>query len=273
MKRVRVFVVVFVALAALLVGAAGAEPPGPVPPVDTSSLASRVAALEAAVAALQSENAAQQITINTLTNSLNEARIRIGTLETWKTSLPDLTKLQTLAALAPYVSVDLTELNQLKGPHVIFQGANVHIRSGSGKTDDNGSLLGLGNLVVGYNDNPYDPNVPRNGSHNIVIGDSHEYISFGGMVVGNWNKILAPFAVVSSGYGNKAVGIASVVSGGEMNEARGNYTVVSGGRQNCPIEYASVVSGGFGNATLGKYSVVSGGYGLVAWNENEHLPQ
>jgi len=37
-------------------------------------------------------------------------------------------------ALGEYVTVNRNTLNGLKGPHVIFTGANVHVRSGSGST-------------------------------------------------------------------------------------------------------------------------------------------
>src|SRR5690242_9838303 len=67
-------------------------------------------------------------------------------------------------ALAPYVSVQTGPINGLAGPHVIFTGANVHIRSGSGSTDDDttsqlggdgkGTLTSLGNLVIGYDESP-----------------------------------------------------------------------------------------------------------------------
>ena len=36
----------------------------------------------------------------------------------------------------------------------MFHGVNVHIVSGSGATDDNGTLRGLGNLIVDYDEDP-----------------------------------------------------------------------------------------------------------------------
>jgi hypothetical protein len=58
---------------------------------------------------------------------------------------------QNLLDLADYVSVDLTTINGLQGPHVMFTGANVHIRNGHMDMDTD-TVNGLGNLLVGYNE-------------------------------------------------------------------------------------------------------------------------
>lgn len=86
---------------------------------------------------------------------------RIKELEDKVKSLEEIvTMLQQNAVLAlgSFVSVEMGIINDLSGPHVVFTGANIHIRSGSGATDDNtdddDTLTGLGNLVVGYNEAP-----------------------------------------------------------------------------------------------------------------------
>ena len=68
------------------------------------------------------------------------------------------------------------------GPHVIFEGANVHIQSGLGVTSD--VVTGLGNLVVGYNEERrFGVTVgDRAGAHNLVVGPLHKYLSWGGFV-------------------------------------------------------------------------------------------
>ena len=71
---------------------------------------------------------------------------------------------------------------------MFFTGCNVNIQSGSGTTD--GNVNGLGNLVVGYDANTGGH--ARTGSHNLIVGDEHEYSSFGGLVAGFQNKIAAP---------------------------------------------------------------------------------
>ena len=75
--------------------------------------------------------------------------------------------------LQPYVRVDLAVENGVRAPNVVFSGANVHIVSGSGATDDNGNALGLGNLIIGY-DEPV-VSLARGGSHNLVIGRYHQF--------------------------------------------------------------------------------------------------
>ena len=46
----------------------------------------------------------------------------------------------------------------------------------------------------------------RTGSHNLIIGSNNNYSSYGGMVVGYGNEIAASFASVSGGLGNVASG-------------------------------------------------------------------
>jgi hypothetical protein len=87
--------------------------------------------------------------------------------------------------LGPFVNVDPNPEIGVIGPNIIFSGANIHIVSGSGATNDNGSPTGLGNLIIGYDEDPqsYSDSSPgddlplsplnpgdRGGSHNLVIG-------------------------------------------------------------------------------------------------------
>ena len=145
-----------------------------------------------------------------------------------------------------FVYVETDEIRGVTGPHWIFEGVNVHVRSGSGNTHDScdslhdpdfpncESLTGLGNLIIGYNE-PLPPAGarPRNirtGSHNFVMGDFHTYSSFGGFVVGINNKVTAEYASVCGGANNEASGALSSVSGGHLNTASGIGASVSGGR-------------------------------------------
>jgi hypothetical protein len=70
------------------------------------------------------------------------------------------TQVAALQAKLQFVTVENGPINSLAGPHLIFTGANVHIRSGSGETDDGDERdlppTGLGNLIVGYNEEPCD---------------------------------------------------------------------------------------------------------------------
>ena len=144
---------------------------------------------------------------------------------------------------------------------VRFTGVNVQVVSGSGATD--GAVNGLGNLVVGY-DEDYSriagwPTPEKSGSHNIVFGRDHQYTSWGGLVGGLGNIIDGEASVVVTGFGNVASGERSVVSGGARNEASGPMSSVSGGIYNVASGYSSSVSGGRSNEAGGLTSSVSGG--------------
>jgi hypothetical protein len=115
-------------------------------------------------------------------------------------------------ALGPFVSVDPNPENGVIGPNITFKGANIHIVSGSGVTDDHlstgGSLTGLGNLIIGYDEDPAALGSPlnpgdRGGSHNLVIGRWHRFFgassgfgAFGGLVAGEANTIMLEAASV-----------------------------------------------------------------------------
>jgi hypothetical protein len=142
-----------------------------------------------------------------------------------------------------FVYVETEEINFLDGPHWIIEGANVHVRSGSGVTSDGcasndpdfpncDSLSGLGNLIVGYNDKrPCRGCGPekRTGSHNLVVGPTHSYSSFGGFVAGSSNEVTGGNASVCGGSDNEARGRSASVSGGHGNVASGFTASVSGG--------------------------------------------
>ncbi len=99
-----------------------------------------------------------------------------------------------------------------------FTGVNVQIVNGLGATNGNpadpgsivGTVNGLGNLIVGYNEQVFF-NEDHTGSHNIVVGTDNDYTSWGGPVVGRRNEISGPWSSVSGGIGNKASGIESSV--------------------------------------------------------------
>jgi len=142
------------------------------------------------------------------------------------------------------------------GDDVVFTGVNVHVRDGSSDTD--GAVNGLGNLIVGYNEDVGDDAV-RSGSHNLIVGTEHSYTSYGGLVAGQSNTISGPLATVSGGYFNTASGDRSSVSGGYSNTASAVYSSVSGGRLNTASYFSSSVSGGYANTASYYYSSVSGG--------------
>ncbi len=175
-------------------------------------------------------------------------------------------RVAALEAKLAQVTIIEGELNGLQGPHLMIEGANVHIRSGAGATNNNGQLTGLGNLVVGYNEEPIDGLSPgvRGGSHNLVVGAGHQFISFGGLIAGAFNTVSGESASVIGGVFNTASGFAASVSGGVANTASGLEASVSGGGHNVASGDVASVSGGFGNAASGFLASISGGSNNVA---------
>src|SRR5215813_1987632 len=128
----------------------------------------QVLALQVAVSNLQATVKAQGTQITNLQT----------TVKALKTSNNDLSnRLQ-------YVSLD--------GQDMYITGANLHILSGSGGTDgtnSDGSVNGLGNLIVGYNESRVAATLEpddRTGSHNIVVGGGQNFSSYGGLIAGHW---------------------------------------------------------------------------------------
>ncbi len=135
-----------------------------------------------------------------------------------------------IAALEALLVGVTRELNTIK-----FSGVNVQIVNGSGTTF--GTVDGLGNLIVGYNEIRLTGD-DRTGSHNIVVGVYNNYSSYGGFIAGTQNTSSGPYASVSGGYGGTA---------------SGSYSSVSGGYNNTAIGTSSSVSGGFGRSVSGVY--------------------
>ena len=159
--------------------------------------------------------------------------------------------------LGPFVTVDPNPENGVRGPNITFKGANIHVVSGSGATDDHfstgGSLTGRGNLIIGYDEAPLflPPLGPgdRGGSHNLVIGRGNRFTkgAFGGLVAGEGNTISNEAASVSGGFLNNANGRVASISGGFLNNANGRVASVSGGQSNTAVGDSSVVLGGSNN--------------------------
>jgi hypothetical protein len=193
-------------------------------------------------------------------------------------------------------------MDGLAGPHVVFTGVNVHVRSGmvgmlhpadSGRPPAGSSYAGngRGNLLIGYNDalNVVQP-LERTGSHNLIIGDGHRFIGSGGFVAGMFNFTRQDAASVTGGFSNVAggdmTGVFSTVGGGASNQASGDFSMVSGlsntasnrfstvsgGGRNTASGEAATVSGGEANVASGNFSSVSGGAALTASGTWEHKP-
>lgn len=200
-----------------------------------AALAATIAAVQGTVATLQTDLTTANNTISTLQAGLSAANNNISALQAQLAGLASQTDLDAetaarqaadanlqgqvdaldatalagrvsdlesnpVLALAPFVSLNTNVLNQVSGPHVIFEGVNVHIRSGADTTNEDGTLTGLGNLIIGYNEVPPGFGGERAGSHNLVVGPDHRYSSFGGLVAGHRNTISDPYPSVGGGF-------------------------------------------------------------------------
>jgi hypothetical protein len=200
---------------------------------DMAGLKSQVDQLTVANAKLTEANAALQV-------ALNAAKADISTMSVKVVAL-DKKAVDIVPDLAKYLKIDTTNVvGGVTKPDILFTGVNVHVRSGSGATSDNGTLTGLGNLIIGYNENTYPtPTLTRTGSHNVVGGSMHSYSSYGGMVFGAENTISGPYATVLSGNKNIAIGTNSTVLGKSSQKAVNMNSIM-------PTTLSTVPTGGGG---------------------------
>jgi hypothetical protein len=223
--------------------------------------------IRAEIAALRAQVTSLQIIVSTLQSQVHSLQDNNTTLQT------HLAVIQSNHALllGPFVSVDPNPQIGVIGPNIIFTGANIHIVSGSGRTDDNGNCTGLGNLIIGYDEDPamaplgMQPPLlgplDRAGSHNLVLGPFNQFskTAFGGLVAGEANIISNAVATVTGGNLNAATGPEAAVTGGQANIASGWAASVSGGDDNTASGLFASVSGGLINTASGGYATVSGG--------------
>jgi hypothetical protein len=229
---------------------------------DAATIPEEIATLQAEVAALQSQ--------------VNTQKGHISMLQSQVTAQQNqLTVARPVLALAPFVSVDPNPEINVTGPNIVFKGANIHIESGSGATDDHGNPTGLGNLIIGYNEAPagFIPG-GRGGSHNLVIGklNSFTQAAFGGLVAGEGNTISNEGVSISGGINGIASGLYSSISGGAANTASGSQSSVTGGYVNTASGLLASVTGGEKNVASGPGTVVIGGNGVTDGNTNGIAP-
>ena len=176
----------------------------------------------------------------------------------------------SVQALAPYVSIDYNVEAGVAAPNITFHGANIHIVNGSGST---GSVNGLGNLIIGYDEAPTTLAAgERGGSHNFVMGSANKFTTwaFGSIVAGNSNLMNGHYSVILSGSGNQITGNEfGLTTEGVILTGGDNYlydatdsVIVDGGGNGIEYEYA-VVLGGAGNGSDGNGSVTLGGVGTT----------
>ena len=163
------------------------------------------------------------------------------------------------------------------GPHITFSGANIHIVSGSGATNEAGNPRGLGNLIIGYDEGPDFGLSPgdRGGSHNLVIGPGHRFTqaAFGGLVAGQQNMIQGQSTTVAGGFANLASGPYASVSGGQVNTASGFAASISGGESNTASSSVASVTAVPITSPVGVAPVIIGGRGIIDNNDLSIAPQ
>ncbi|MEM6927186.1 MAG: hypothetical protein AAF602_09670 [Myxococcota bacterium] len=225
--------------------------------VDVVDLEARLGSAEGAVAMLETTTVAQTLAITQASDGLTLVETTVANVQ------GDVATLQSdAAALATYLTVDSA------GDALVITGANLLVRSGSGSTD--GATNGLGNVIIGYNE---DDALDRTGSHNLVLGMRNDYESHGSIVGGRDNQVTAPFTVVTSGELNAATTSFAVVNTGQLVDASGPFSwvgtcydcdasdrrsaVVTGEYQTSAGQSSSVL-GGYGNAAEGNWTTVNG---------------
>jgi trimeric autotransporter adhesin len=219
-----------------------------------SSLQGQVTSLQTQATTANTNIASLQTQVTSLQIQVTTANAAIGTLQSQATTAN--TNIASLQSLLNGVS---------RGPDasrngyntLVFSGMNLQVVNGTGSE---GTINGLGNLIVGYNNpNPFGLTTDRTGSHNLITGDESAWSSYGGLLAGDGNFISGPFASVTGGSNNSASGVVASVSGGFSNGASGGNASVSGGSSNSASGIFASVSGGDSNIADGLNTSVSGG--------------
>lgn len=164
--------------------------------VEFDELVNRLNALEEKNTELELQVEALQFSLEAVNNRSSQLELELNTVQAEIDELNGQNtqtsgRLDQVELLLTCVDYDSSSQN------IIVENCNLIVRDGSGST---ASSTGLGNLIVGYNsDGRLDKD--RTGSHNLVIGDEHQYSSYGGFVAGIENSLHAPYASISGGKG------------------------------------------------------------------------
>jgi hypothetical protein len=170
-----------------------------------------------------------------------------------------LTKANALAARQQAV---LDTLNarlgcvlRFSGPRdFIVDGCNLHVQNGVGQT---GTTNSYGNLIIGYNKNEVSK---RTGSHNIIVGDLHEYTSYGGIVSGVENTLAASNATILGANQSSANFTSATILSADRGIADGNVVLIGGQRNYGGANaHFSAVVGGVENQVTGSNAVAVAG--------------
>ena len=285
---------------------------------------SRITIIESALSALQSTVSSQTATISSLTNNLSSANNAISDLQSllalkananhnhnaiYSPILHNHTGVYapvshghsqgSISGLSSALSTHASQISAINNSDVMdldayltisttggakatLSGINLQIVNGLGSTS---TINGLGNLIVGYNENNTATDVwlyscssgqyttqsdcesngeiwgnsHKTGSHYLVLGTQNNYSQYGGMVAGLRNTTNRNYSTATGGRENRVLGSYSSVSGGYRNVVTGHYSSVSGGYRGGAFGAYSSVTGGNENFAFGSYSSVTGG--------------
>ena len=221
-----------------------------------------------------------------LQNSINTANTTISQLENdLITANATISNLQNSLALIENNSVleldGFLKLSEIDGYDTAeFTSVNIQLNNGTNTT--NGTVNGLGNFVIGYNevksfapefcsDPQYTDSVNcignlhewgnnvHTGSHNIILGVGNSYTQYSSIVSGYLNAANNEYASSLGGTRNIASGSYSTITGGSDNFTSGYSSSISGGNNNTASGGRSSISGGNHNITTGDSASISGG--------------
>lgn len=156
---------------------------------------------------------------------------------------------------------------------LLFTGMNLQIVDGTGNTECTHAnsfspdlfedCNGLGNLIIGYNEDPESAE-SRTGVHSLILGTDNDWTAFSNVTVGRGNAALQSYSTVTGGQLNTSSGLYSSVTGGNQNTASNFAASVSGGRENVASGLNSSVTGGTQGAAEGQVASVTGGQNNTA---------
>ena len=138
----------------------------------------------------------------------------------------------------------------------VLEGVNFQVTSGSAGSS-------AGNVIIGTNDvTEYTPNPVRTGTHNLIIGNGHEYTGNNGIVHGENNRLTSPYAAVIGGRKGNVTGPGAVLVGGLMNHIDTQDAAVVGGFKNFIHNSAgySAILGGEADSLFQQFTCAVGGY-------------
>lgn len=137
----------------------------------------------------------------------------------------------------------------------VLEGVNFQVTRGSAGSS-------AGNVIIGTNDvTEFAPNPARTGTHNLIIGNGHEYTGNSGIVHGENNMLTGEYAATIGGRKGSVTGPGSVLVGGLMNHADTQDAAVVGGFKNFIHNSASysAILGGEADSLFQQFTCAVGG--------------